>query len=125
MLRAMEAGRDNRLRAVQAKSAIAELAESVLRRICRILGGGTFSRSSPFGYGTRMYERSAFCARPGAYPMTNLLLLDEPYCNPIDGLSLGSNSVDGNFTLHLRKSRVGQDDIGSRIGGASRGSPVL
>jgi alkylation response protein AidB-like acyl-CoA dehydrogenase len=50
MLRAIEAGRDNRLRAVQAKTAIAELAESVLRRICRILGGGTFSRSSPFGY---------------------------------------------------------------------------
>jgi hypothetical protein len=50
MLRAIEQDRDRRLRAVQAKTAIAELAESVLRRISRVIGGGTFSRSSPFGY---------------------------------------------------------------------------
>jgi alkylation response protein AidB-like acyl-CoA dehydrogenase len=50
MLRAMEEGRDSRLRAVYAKTAIAELAESVLGRICKVIGGGTFSRSSPFGY---------------------------------------------------------------------------
>jgi hypothetical protein len=50
MLRAMETGRDSRLRAVQAKTAIAELAESMLGRICKVIGGGTFSRSSPFGY---------------------------------------------------------------------------
>jgi len=50
MLRAMEEGRDSRLRSVQAKTAIAEMAESVLARICRIIGGGTLSRSSPFGY---------------------------------------------------------------------------
>ena len=50
MLRAMEAAQDSALRSVQAKTAIAELAESVLRRICRVIGGGTFSRSSPFGY---------------------------------------------------------------------------
>jgi alkylation response protein AidB-like acyl-CoA dehydrogenase len=50
MLRAMEQDRDRRLRAVQAKTAIAELAESVLHRICKVIGGGTFSRSSPFGY---------------------------------------------------------------------------
>jgi hypothetical protein len=50
MLRAMETAQDSALRSVQAKTAIAELAESVLRRICRVIGGGTFSRSSPFGY---------------------------------------------------------------------------
>jgi alkylation response protein AidB-like acyl-CoA dehydrogenase len=50
MLRAIEQDRDRRLRAVQAKTAIAELAESVLRRISRVIGGETFSRSSPFGY---------------------------------------------------------------------------
>ena len=50
MLRAMEQDRDRRFHAVQAKTAIAELAESVLQRICRVIGGGTFSRSSPFGY---------------------------------------------------------------------------
>jgi alkylation response protein AidB-like acyl-CoA dehydrogenase len=31
------------------KEAIAELAETMLGRICRVLGGGTFSRQSPFG----------------------------------------------------------------------------
>ena len=50
MLRAVEKDRDGRLRAVQAQTAVAELAESVLRRICRVIGGGTFSRSSPYGY---------------------------------------------------------------------------
>lgn len=50
MLQAVEKDADSRLRAVQAKTAIAELAESVLRRICRVIGGGTLSRSSPFGY---------------------------------------------------------------------------
>ena len=49
MLRAMENGQDSRLHAVQAKTAIAELAEAMLRRICRVIGGGTFSQSSPFG----------------------------------------------------------------------------
>ena len=46
----MEEDRDRRFHAVQAKTAIAELAESVLQRICRVIGGGSFSRSSPFGY---------------------------------------------------------------------------
>src|SRR5215813_14913634 len=38
------------IRTVYAKTAVAELAESALRRICRVIGGGTFSRSSPFGH---------------------------------------------------------------------------
>jgi len=50
MLRAMEQDRDRRYHAVQAKTAIAELAESILRRISKVIGGGTFSQSSPFGY---------------------------------------------------------------------------
>jgi len=50
VLRAMEEGRDGPFHAVQAKTAIAELAEPVLGRICRVIGGGRFSRSSPFGY---------------------------------------------------------------------------
>src|ERR1700730_19039072 len=49
MLRAIEQDRDTRLRAVQEKTAGGELAESVLRRISKVIGGGTFSRSSPFG----------------------------------------------------------------------------
>ena len=50
MLRAIEQDRDRRYQTVQGKTAIAELAESVLRRIGKVIGGGTFSRSSPFGY---------------------------------------------------------------------------
>ena len=50
VLRAIEDGNEGRRRATQGKMAIAELAESVTSRICRFVGGGTFSRSSPFGY---------------------------------------------------------------------------
>jgi alkylation response protein AidB-like acyl-CoA dehydrogenase len=50
VVRAIEEDRDGRHSTVQGKIAIAELAESALRRICRVIGGGTFSRSSPFGY---------------------------------------------------------------------------
>jgi alkylation response protein AidB-like acyl-CoA dehydrogenase len=34
---------------LQAKTAMSELAESITSRICRIIGGGTFHRASPFG----------------------------------------------------------------------------
>ena len=47
---AIEEGKEGRRLAAQAKTAIAELAESVTGRIRRVMGGGTFSRSSPFGY---------------------------------------------------------------------------
>jgi hypothetical protein len=50
MLRAVEEDRDGRHNAIQGKMAIAELAEAAMGRICRVMGGGTFSRSSPFGY---------------------------------------------------------------------------
>jgi alkylation response protein AidB-like acyl-CoA dehydrogenase len=50
MLRKVEAyGSAAVLDALHAKTAIAELAESVTGRICRVLGGGTFHRASPFG----------------------------------------------------------------------------
>jgi len=39
-----------RLAVLQGKTAIAELAETVLTRLCRIIGGGTFARHSPFGF---------------------------------------------------------------------------
>jgi alkylation response protein AidB-like acyl-CoA dehydrogenase len=48
MLRAIEQqeGRGT----LEGKTAIADLAESLTGRLCRILGGGTFSRGSPFGH---------------------------------------------------------------------------
>jgi alkylation response protein AidB-like acyl-CoA dehydrogenase len=35
---------------LQAKTATAELAETVLTRLCRVMGGGSYGRSSPFGF---------------------------------------------------------------------------
>ena len=32
------------------KTAVAELAESVMNRLCKVMGGGTYSRFSPFGF---------------------------------------------------------------------------
>lgn len=36
--------------ALLGKTAIAELAESVMIRLCKVMGGGTYSRHSPFGF---------------------------------------------------------------------------
>jgi alkylation response protein AidB-like acyl-CoA dehydrogenase len=50
MLRAVETGAPARGAVLRAKTSVAQLAESSLLRICRVLGGGTFSRQSPFGH---------------------------------------------------------------------------
>lgn len=51
MRRAVEAsGSAALLDALRGKTTIAELAESVTRRICNALGGGSYHRSSPFGF---------------------------------------------------------------------------
>ncbi|HLF79484.1 MAG TPA: hypothetical protein VJB57_18540 [Dehalococcoidia bacterium] len=50
MLRAIESkGSGAVLEALHAKTAVSELAESVTNRICRVIGGGSFHRSSHFG----------------------------------------------------------------------------
>lgn len=49
-LRAIEGGRPARGAALRAKVAAAQLAESCLGRLCKVLGGGTFARRSPFGH---------------------------------------------------------------------------
>ncbi|MGE3620589.1 MAG: hypothetical protein AB7L84_09005, partial [Acidimicrobiia bacterium] len=49
LLRGVEGGAPP-VEAIRAKQAIAELAESCCLRLCRVLGGGTFSASSPFGW---------------------------------------------------------------------------
>jgi alkylation response protein AidB-like acyl-CoA dehydrogenase len=49
-LRSVEAnGSGAGLDVLHAKTAIAELAESMTQRICRIIGGGSFAKGSPFG----------------------------------------------------------------------------
>jgi alkylation response protein AidB-like acyl-CoA dehydrogenase len=53
MLRAVERGTDDaavRREVLQGKTAIAELAEAALARLCRVMGGGSFARYSPFGF---------------------------------------------------------------------------
>lgn len=50
MLHAVETRPGARRDVVLAKLAIAELAESMTGRLCRIVGGGSFARHSPFGF---------------------------------------------------------------------------
>lgn len=50
MHRAIETGADIRHEVLIGKTAIAELAETALTRLCRILGGSTLARRSPFGF---------------------------------------------------------------------------
>lgn len=50
MLRAIEASDDPRLEVLQGKTSIAELAETMLGRLCKVAGGSSFSRRSPFGF---------------------------------------------------------------------------
>ena len=49
MLRAVESGQPARGAVLRGKTAVAQLAETALGRICKVLGGGTFARHSPFG----------------------------------------------------------------------------
>ncbi len=48
-LRALESGSPSAGASLRAKTMGAQLAESCLSRLCRVLGGGTFSRRSPIG----------------------------------------------------------------------------
>jgi alkylation response protein AidB-like acyl-CoA dehydrogenase len=48
MLRATE--EQNGRGALWGKSAVAELAESAMTRLCRVMGGGSYARHSPFGF---------------------------------------------------------------------------
>jgi len=50
MLRAMETSDAPGRQVLQGKTAIAELSEACLARLCRIVGGGSFHRRSPLGH---------------------------------------------------------------------------
>ncbi|MBI5284817.1 MAG: hypothetical protein HY874_06955 [Chloroflexi bacterium] len=52
MVRAVEAGPEGQtpLGVLQGKTAIAELAETAMGRVCKVIGGGTFHRRSPLGH---------------------------------------------------------------------------
>jgi alkylation response protein AidB-like acyl-CoA dehydrogenase len=72
MLRAVEEDRDGRRHVIQGKMAIAELAEAATGRLCRVLGGGTFSRSSPFGYWYEDVRALGFLRPPWGLAYDNL-----------------------------------------------------
>jgi alkylation response protein AidB-like acyl-CoA dehydrogenase len=72
MLRAVEEDRDGRRNAIQGKMAIAELAEAATGRICRVMGGGTFSRSSPFGHWHEDVRALGFLRPPWGLAYDNL-----------------------------------------------------
>jgi len=55
-----------------AKTAISELAESLLTRLCRLLGGGTYSRQSPFGFWFEDVRALGFLRPPWALAYDNL-----------------------------------------------------
>ena len=72
MLRAVEDDRDSQHITLQGEMAIAELAESVTRRIGRVMGGGTFSRHSPFGFWFEDVRALGFLRPPWALAYKNL-----------------------------------------------------
>ncbi|HXG37092.1 MAG TPA: acyl-CoA dehydrogenase family protein, partial [Dehalococcoidia bacterium] len=74
MFRAVEVkGSSAVLDALHAKTAIAELAESVTNRICRVIGGGTFHRSSPFGAAFEDVRALGFLRPPWALAFDSIL----------------------------------------------------
>jgi alkylation response protein AidB-like acyl-CoA dehydrogenase len=73
MLRAVESRQATAVREVlQGKTAIADLAESALRRICRVVGGGSFARHSPFGFWLEDVRALGFLRPPWGLAYENL-----------------------------------------------------
>ena len=75
-LRAVESGRpDVALHdALRAKQAVADLAEGILLRLTRVLGGGTFSRRSPFAHWFEDVRALGFLRPPWGLAYDNLFL---------------------------------------------------
>jgi alkylation response protein AidB-like acyl-CoA dehydrogenase len=75
-LRAVEGGRpDVALHdAMRAKQAVADLAEGILLRLTRVLGGGTFSQRSPFAHWFEDVRALGFLRPPWGLAYDNLFL---------------------------------------------------
>jgi alkylation response protein AidB-like acyl-CoA dehydrogenase len=70
MLRDTEARRGQQ--ALRAKTAIAELAEALMTRLCRLMGGGTYARHSPFGFWFEDVRALGFLRPPWATAYASL-----------------------------------------------------
>jgi hypothetical protein len=77
MLSAVELGRDPLRSALRGKAAIAELAESSLARMCKVIGGGTFNRTSPFAYWYEDVRALGFLRPPWGLAFDQLFLASE------------------------------------------------
>jgi alkylation response protein AidB-like acyl-CoA dehydrogenase len=75
MLRAVEDDRDPRRSALRGKTAVAELAESTLARVCKVLGGGTFNRTSPFAFWYEDVRALGFLRSPWGLAFDQLFAL--------------------------------------------------
>lgn len=73
-LRAIESGGPARGAALRAKTISAQLAESCLLRICRVLGGGTFATASPFGAWFEDVRALGFLRPPWALAFDGLIV---------------------------------------------------
>ncbi len=75
-LRTLEAGDPTALfAALCAKEAVAELAEATLGRLARVIGGGTFSRRSPFAHWYEDVRALGFLRPPWGLAYDNLFAL--------------------------------------------------
>jgi alkylation response protein AidB-like acyl-CoA dehydrogenase len=75
-LRAMETSDpSSRLAALCAKETVAELAEATLGRLARVIGGGTFSRRSPFSHWYEDVRALGFLRPPWGLAYDNLFAL--------------------------------------------------
>ncbi|MEX0785046.1 MAG: acyl-CoA dehydrogenase family protein [Dehalococcoidia bacterium] len=75
MLRAVESGDQGLANALRGKTAIAELAESVLSRIAKVVGGGAFSRNSPFAFWYEDVRALGFLRPPWGLAFDQLFML--------------------------------------------------
>ncbi|MDA1014168.1 MAG: acyl-CoA/acyl-ACP dehydrogenase [Planctomycetota bacterium] len=83
MLDAVETQADPRRDVLLGKTAIAELSESVMTRLCRTLGGSTFSRRSPFGFWFEDVRALGFLRPPWNLAFATLMNTDATL-NPPD-----------------------------------------
>ena len=72
-LRTLESGQPARGASLRAKTVGAQLAESCLQRICRVMGGGTFGRRSPFGHWFEDVRALGFLRPPWALAFDGLI----------------------------------------------------
>lgn len=78
MLRAIESSPNPVREVLLAKTAISEMAEAALGRLCRVIGGSAFGRNSPFGFWFEDVRAMGFLRPPWALLYDSLIKLSSP-----------------------------------------------